>query len=223
MTTKYLIAEQALTIIAGGYPDIAEAVQLVDMYPAIEQIINTLLKTEQFSVNLPSGEMMPENLMVGIYENIATSSIVSTRNHTSISKATLPIQPISLPKNMGIYQIYNQDYPDSPFIPIQAGQRALLKTDALLSDFLGQVSYEVKGRTIFFNKDLPKYEINTVTMELVVLDLSLYGETDILPIPADMTSAVVEHLLSRYGSVIPESGSVNPYTTANDKLAVAKK
>lgn len=218
--TKYILAEQALYIISGGFPDAAEAVQLVDMYPAIEQIVNALLKTQQFSVNMPQGETIPENLLLGIYEGIAVTSI---KNVTFKSKATLPVQPISLPRNMGIYQIYNADYPDMPFIPIQAGQTALLKTDALLSDFLGQVAYEPKGRTIFFSQDLPLFDVNEVTMELVVMDISLYNETDILPIHADMQGAVVQQLVQRFAPVIPESGDVNPYTTAGNRLVIPKQ
>jgi hypothetical protein len=207
--TKYILAEQALYIIAGGFPDTSEAVQLVDMYPAIEQIVNTLLKTQQFSVNMPNGETIPENLLIGIYEDIAVTGL---GYDILKSKATLPIQPIGLPKNMGVYQIYDARYPDSPFIPIQAGQTALLRTDVLLSDFLGQVSYEVKGRTIFFNRNLPLYGVNTVTIELIVMDISLYNETDTLPIPADMQGLVVQQLVQRFSPVVPETGNVNPFS-----------
>ena len=207
--TKYILAEQALYIIAGGFPDTAEPVQLVDMYPAIEQIVNALLKTQQFSINMPNGETIPENLLIGIYEDIP---VIGLGYDILKSKATLPVQPISLPKNAGIYQIYDPRYPDSPFIPVQAGQTALLKTDVLLSDFLGQISYEPKGRTIFFNKNLPLYGVNIVTMELVVMDISLYGETDTLPIPADMQGAVVQQLVQRFSPVAPETGTVNPFS-----------
>ncbi len=220
MTTKYKLAEQVLYRIAGGFPDVAESVQLVDMYPAIEQIVNALTKAQQFSINMANGETIPDNLMVGVYENVAVTSLGYRINK---SKATLPIQPISLPRNMGIYQIYDPNLPDNAYIPIQAGQGALLKTDALLSDLLGQVSYEPKGKSIIFSKDLPAYDINVVTMELVVMDISLYGETDTLPIPADLEGAIVEQLFRQFTSVLPENGQVNPFTTAGDKVFIPKQ
>jgi hypothetical protein len=219
--TKYILAEQALYQLSGGFPDVAEAVQLVDMYPAIEQIVNALLKTQQFSVNMPQGETIPENLLIGIYEDIPVISLGAGKLK---SKATLPIQPVSLPKNMGVYQIYDANFPDSPFIPIQAGQSALIKTDVLLSDFLGQVAYEIKGRTIFFSKNLPLFDVNAVTMELILMDISLYSETDVLPIPADMQGVIVQQLVQRFAQVVPETGSVNSFSNiANQPQKVSIK
>ena len=37
------------------------------------------------------------------------------------TKATLPIMPVSLPKDLGVYQIYQAEYPESPFIPLPRG------------------------------------------------------------------------------------------------------
>jgi hypothetical protein len=153
--------------------------------------------------------------MIGIYENVATISTT-----TGKSKAVLPITPISLPRNLGIYQIYDSQHPDSPFIPLLAGQKALLKTDALLSDLLGQVSYEPKGTTIIFNKDLPLYGISSITMELIVMDISLYGINDILPIPADYTAGIIEQLMTIFSAVVAEDAEVNPYTNAGQQTTL---
>ena len=217
-TTKKILSDQAILRISGGYKDISSPLDERDMWIAIGQLVNTILKSQHFSQTLPSGETLPENLMIGIYENIPTVSTTINR-----SKAMLPITPISLPRNMGIYQMYDPNFPDSPFIPIQAGQTALLKTDALLSDMLGQVSYEPKGRTIVFNKDLPLYGVNSITMELVVMDIALYGVNDILPIPSDYEAGIVEQLIAMFGSVVPESGDVNDYTTAGQQPLMTTK
>jgi hypothetical protein len=220
MTTKKLISDQTLFRIAGGAPDSSYQVDERDIWKALEQLINAALKLSQFNQNLPSGETLPENLQIGIYENI---TVTSSPNGVGKSYSTLPTMPISLPRNMGIYQIYNADYPDSPFIPIQAGQRALLKTDALLSDLLGQVSYEPKGKTIFFSKDLPLYDVTTVTMELVCMDMSLYGVNDVLPLPADLEAGIIEQLVKMFSAVVPEIAEVNPYTSANQQLITNPK
>lgn len=220
MATKYLLAEQALTRITGGYPPVASATQIRDMYPAINQIINNLLKVQQFNINMPQGETIPENLLIGIYNSVAVTSV---SGGIGKSKATLPVIPVSLPRNMGIVQIYDPAYPDSPFIPIQVGQRALLKTDSLLSDLMGQVSYEPKGSTIYFNKDLPLYGINSVTMELAVFNISQYAETDILPIPADMEADIITALMQQFSPVIPEDATINPFTTLGQQPILTKQ
>jgi hypothetical protein len=212
--TRYLLAEQVLFRIAAGYPDVSENVQLIDIITAIPQVVNAMLKAQQFSINMPQGETIPDNAMIGTYENITVNSI---NIGTQKSKAILPAIPISLPKNMGVYQIYNANYPDSPYIPLQRGMLSLLKTDSLLTDILGQVAYEVQGKNILFNKDLPVYGITSVTMELVLLDISLYNDTDMLPLTADMEALVVEQLVSMFERVGNETGIVNPYTNIENQ------
>ena len=211
MSTKYLISEQVITKLAGGYPDIADSVQKADLYKRIEQKVNAMYKMQHFSITLPSGEIYPENLAVATYEGITVTS------SGLISTATLPVMPISLPRNAGVYLIYDPNYPDNAFIPIMNGQRQLLKTDALLSDLMGQITYEVKGKTVRFNKDLTLLGTSTVTMELVTLDISQYSITDQLPIPADFEDAIVMELYKECLPIQPESGISNQYTTFGNK------
>ncbi len=212
--TKKVISDQVLMRLAGGFRDTNFPTDERDIWKATEQLINAGLKLSQFAQNLPNGETLPENLMIGIYENVA---VTSSSGGIGKSYATLPIMPISLPRNLGIYQIYDGRFPDSPFIPIQAAQRALLKTDALLSDLLGMVSYEPKGKTIYFSKDLPIYGVSTVTMELMVFDMSLYGINDVLPLPADYLSGIIEKLVQMFSTVIPEDAAVNNFSTQNQQ------
>ncbi len=206
MSTKYLIAEQILTKLEGGYPDIAGSVQKADLYKRIEQKCNAFFKMQHFSINLPSGETCPENLAIGTYENIAVTS------SGLVSTATLPFMPISLPRNAGIYLIYDPNYPDNAFIPTLRGQRQLLRTDDLLSNILGQVSYEPKGKTIVFSADLTLMGTDVVTMELVCMDMSLYGIADMLPISSDMEDSIVMEIYKECLPIQAESGISNQYT-----------
>ncbi len=213
-TTKKLISDAVLFRLAGGWRDSGFQVDERDIWKALEQLINAGLKLSQFAQNLPNGETLPENLMIGIYENVA---VTSSNGGIGKSYATLPVMPISLPRNLGIYQIYDARYPDSPFIPIQAAQRALLKTDALLSDLLGMVSFEPKGKTVFFSKDLPLYGVSSLTFELMVFDMSLYGVNDVLPLPVDFESGIVEKLVQMFSGVMPEDAKVNNFSTQNQQ------
>lgn len=210
MSSKKLIAEQVLYRYYGGYTDTSGPVQLDDVYKALEQKINSFFKLRHFDVTLPSGETTPDNLMIGVYENIAVTSLNNGK-----SKALLPITPISLPKNVGIYQVYNPDFPDFPFIPLLKGQRGLLRTDTLLNDMLGQITYEPFNNGLLFSKDLLLQDCPVVTMELCVFDMSLYGVNDALPVPADYEDALINELYNQFAGVEPESGQVNNYTTAN--------
>jgi len=210
ITKKYL-SDTILYKLASGTPDSGYQIDERDLWARIEQKINGWFKMQQFTVNLPSGETIPDNLAIGTYENVAVTS------SGMISVSTLPVMPISLPRNMGVFLIYDADNPDNSFIPVMSGQKQLLKTDTLLSDLMGQISYEVAGKTVRYSKDLTLLGVTAVTMELVVMDMSLYSETDMLPVPADAADMLIMEIYKEYADVGPESGKVENFTNANQK------
>jgi hypothetical protein len=204
-STKYLMAEQVLLRLAGGYRDVAQSVQMEDVVKSIEQVINAMFQTQYYSATLPTGETVPDNLMIAFYENITVDS------YGDKAKADLPIVPISLPRNMGIYRVVNSE--DIDFIPVPLGQGALLKADKLLNDLLGSVYYEVRKNEIIFSKDVTLLGVDTVNMYLVVMDISLYSNTDPLPIPANMEEEIIEKVFNRFAPIVPETGIVNNYSS----------
>lgn len=211
-TSKYLIAEQILFRIYGGVPDTGAPIQYDDVYKAIEQKVNSLFKLRQFDVTLPSGETIPENSMIATYTGNTVTSLGNGK-----AQVSLPITPISLPKSVGIFLVYDPNNPDMPFIPIQRGQGSLLKADALLNDLGGQVGYEPTNNKLIFTKDITQFGITNVTMELCVFDISKYSETDYLPIPAEYEQIIIDEVLAAFAPVTPESGLVDLYTNANQK------
>lgn len=156
---------------------------------------------------LPSGETMPESTMIATYEGIAVTSLGNGK-----SKATLPVVPITLPKNMGIYLVYDPKYPENPFIPLQRGQLALLRADELLNDLGGQIGYEPNGQTITFTKDLTSFNISSITTELCVLEIATFSSTDPLPIPADYQDFLETELYKEFYAVLPKTGVIDSYT-----------
>jgi hypothetical protein len=211
-TTKRIIADQVLQRLAGGFPDVQEAVQKEDIFKAIEQKINSMFKIQHFNQTLASGETtIPENLALATYDDVTVTSF------NGKSKATLPIIPISLPRNMGIFLVYDADFPDNPFIPLLRGQSALLKSDTLLNDLMGQIGYEPKNTEIVFTKDITQFGIDEVTMELVVFDITQYNETDLLPVPSDYAEQIVNELVNQFSNVVPETGIVNNYSPLQNK------
>ena len=121
-------------------------------------------------------------------------------DNRGIAKLTLPTQPISLKRGMGVWRIYSPYDPFSSFIPAQAGEMAILKgiTHNGLSNVLGRLTaYEWHShKTIYFNKratELP----SQLEVQLVVVDPDTVGETDLLPIPADMEQQVVLEVLEQ--------------------------
>lgn len=205
-STKKILAEQVLMRLAGGYRDVSQSVQLEDVIKAIEQSINANFQLQYYSATLPSGETIPDNLMIAFYENIP---VVASGNK---AKAELPVMPISLVRNMGVYRVTDSE--DNDFIPVPLGQGNLLKADKLLNDLMGNVWYEVRNFTVTFSKDITLLGIDTVNMYLAVLDISLYSETDPLPIPAGYENQIIEEVYSKFAPVVPETGEVNNYSGA---------
>jgi hypothetical protein len=209
-STKYLLAEQVQTRLAGGFRDASQPVQNVDIVKAIEQIINSMFQMQYYNATLPTGETIPDNLMIAFYENIPVTTLGDK------SQAELPIIPISLPRNMGVYRV--TDDKDNDFIPVPLGQGALLRADKLLNDLLGNVWFEIRKNIVIFSKDILLLGIDTVNMYLIVMDISLYSNTDPLPIPASMEEEIVEKAFAKFATVIPETGIVNNYSSATQKI-----
>lgn len=212
MSTKKIISDQVLLKLSGGFVDNSFPVDERDIWKALEQKINDTFKLKHFSETLPSGETIPDSTMIATYPN---NTVTSTSNGKSTTP--LPINPISLPKNMGIFLIYDPNNPDIMFIPLQRGQLSLLKADTLLNDLGGQIGYEAKNNIITFTKDLTMLGISSVTQELCVFDISQYGISAILPVPADMEQMLVNELFEQFSKVVPESGLVNNFSNANQK------
>jgi hypothetical protein len=209
-STKYLLAEQVQTRLAGGFRDANQPVQNEDIVKAIEQIINSMFQMQYYNATLPTGETIPDNLMIAFYENIPVTTLGDK------SQAELPVIPISLPRNMGVYRV--TDSKDNDFIPVPLGQGALLRADKLLNDLLGNVWFEIRKNIVIFSKDILLLGVNTVNMYLIVMDISLYSNTDPLPIPASMEEEIVEKAFAKFATVTPETGIVNNYSSATQKI-----
>ena len=132
------------------------------------------------------------------------------------AKATLPVMPISLPRNMGVYRVTDEN--DNDYIPVPLGQGALIKADKLLNDLLGSVWYELRNFTVVFSKDITLLGVSTVNMYLVVMDISLYSNTDPLPIPAGAEDEIIEKVFAKFAIVTPETGIVDNYSAATNKI-----
>jgi len=205
--TKRFLADQILIRLTGGFPDVSEPVQKEDIFAAIEQWINSKFKLKHFQETLSSGETIPEGASIATYTNIPVVS------GSTCATATLPIMPISLPRNLGVFDI--NDGKGYSFIPVQRGQIAMLGNDFIMDTLLGQVVYEVGNKQVKFSADITAFGKNTVNMDLMVFDISLYGETDTLPLPKDMEAQLVDDLYKMFSPITPEAAVDNNYPILN--------
>lgn len=202
IVTPLRLAQEIKKLLDGGDIPIASNVSLGEIKISIGQVLNQLLKIDYFQTNLAIGEKIPNGSVLALYEGIAVTS------WNRKSKATLPVKPLKLPRNMGVFAIYpnynetsNSVYElDKEFIPLQMGQGALVKSQPMINDLLGQVGYETFGDTVIFTKDIKEQFPNIVlAMRLAIMDISQYGDYDILPILPEMEWQIKQEVVKLYG------------------------
>ena len=210
-TTIYLLAEQSMKLIEGGTRSAGASITFNEVKLACGNVINQLLKTEYLSINGKVGEVIPNGTTLGLYEDI---DVVS---YNGKSKARLPIKPIKLPRNMGIWAIYPKydslgSYElDKEFIPLQMGQGALIKSQPLISDLMGQVGYENFGMDVIFTRDLPsEHEYVKVAMRLAIMDISMYSDYEPLPILPEQEWEVINQVYKLYSTQVVPDKLVDP-------------
>lgn len=154
----------------------------------IIQAINQLIKAEIANI----GENV--DTVLGTYE-------LSRQGTSPLFYVTLPVMPVSLPKNMGIWRVYQSGCPWEPYVPLKHGDFDVAQgTPAQYLETL--VGYYQDGKRLYFTKD----PSTTVTLKLVVHDPALTSDTDVLPIPPEMESMVIDEVLRRLAS-----GQVSQY------------
>lgn len=202
MSTKYSIAEQCLRIAQGGDPAGASNIKLAEVKKLVEQVLNSLLKIERYN-NIREGDHYPVDLMIATYDNVAVTTYKDT------AKCVLPAIPISLPRGRGVWEVSAVSTPNIPYIPLQPGQYALVKNQRILGALSGLTGYEVFGKNVVFTSDIYTAGVTAVMVKLLVIDFSTLSDTELLPIPADMESAVIKGVLEILGVYQTEDNIVN--------------
>jgi hypothetical protein len=194
VVTIYRLAEECLKIINSGDIPAASPTSINEVKIAIGQVINQLLKVDYYQVNVNQRELIPNGAVMGLYEDIAVTSY-----GTGKSRASLPIKPLKLPRNLGVFAVYLTDYPDNEFIPLQMGQANLIKSQPMINELLGQIGYEVFGMQVQFTKDLPLlYPGKTISMRLAIMDINEYDDYTPLPIIPEMEFEVKRQVVALY-------------------------
>lgn len=170
------------------------------------QVINSMLSLQHFSKTMGGGETIPDGLALAAYDNIAVES------YKNISRSALPVMPVSLPLNMGIYHVGKTDDIVNGFVPFQPGEMQLIGEEEIISDILGEIGYWPAGKYIYYNRDITvngDYSIHEVFMFLMVKDLSQYAEFDILPISSSMENDVITNTYKQLSGQTMESKKVD--------------
>lgn len=217
-TTLYRLSEECLKIISGGKIPVATGISFNEIKIAICQKCNELLKIDYLQINTKLGEAIPNGSVLGLYDNITVTKFKNK------SQALLPVKPLKLPRNMGVWSVFPTDNPDNEFIPLEMGQWSLLKSQPLINNLLGQVGYEVYGNQILFTKDITIPNENVmVGMRLVILDFSQYGDWDPIPILPEMEFQIKQEIVKLYsGESVPDK-TVDPSVNEQKNIPITQQ
>jgi hypothetical protein len=208
-TTLGRLFEEIGRVIYGGNIPVAGKVTPEEIKVAIVQACNAMLKTDYLQINGKMAETIPNGSVLGLYENIPVTK------YKNKSACTLPIKPLKLPRNMGIWSVFNPENPDQEYIPLQMGQWSMLQSQPMINNLLGLCGYENYEMQILFTKDLTSPDPanpTTVSMRLVIMDISLYGDFDPLPILPEMEFQIKIQVLKLLGEEPVSDKIVDPGT-----------
>jgi len=189
---------------AGGNVRSSFQVHEMDIRAALNRAVATLLKMDAVNVNFQYGSSIPTHHMVATYDAVPVMGGDCDRSY-----AILPATPMAMPMQMGIWKVGNCDC-DS-FIPLEPGMLNVagkIKHTAL-SAMLGEelIAYEPAGNKVTFNRS--KEAIGeTVSMQLLVMDIASMDEYSQLPIPQDMEDAAFK--------MVRQSLQLVPHDDSND-------
>lgn len=195
MTTKARISEQIQRLYARflDKDNPSDVIDIREVRLLVEQAINATLKVQ-----------VSESIKAGIYDIPRCSLIQYTCNVVSESGNTrayidLPVIPLNLPFDMGIWSIATTNGALTPYIPIPA-QDYLVFQGTNLSYLEGQTGYYVQGKKVYFTKDITTSangSITSVVVNILASDFSQIGDNDILPISPEIESLVIATVLDQ--------------------------
>jgi len=151
-------------------------VRIIDL--DVEQSINKFLKPQVLE-SFKNGQI-----------EVPTCNIIEYSLAISNNTVTLPVYPIQLPMNMGVWRVVLASGEDA--IPINTTMAAIYGgTNASFLE--GQTGYTISGLNIRFNKTTT----GTVTAHLLVSDFSFTEVDDVLPISPELEANIIEDVLGR--------------------------
>jgi hypothetical protein len=206
-TTIVRLMEEIGRVIYGGNIPVSGKVTPEEIKVAIGQVFNSLLKVDYLQINGRMGETIPNGSVLGLYENIPVTK------YKNKAACTLPIKPIKLPRNMGVWSIFDPTWPDREYIPLQMGQWGLVQSQPMINDLLGQCGYECFGMQVLFTKDITDptgAKATLVNMRLVIMDISQYGDFDPLPVLPEMEWQIKMEVLKLLGAEVVSDKIVDP-------------
>lgn len=198
MITKNKLAEEIQRIYARflDKDNPSDVIDIREVKLVLEQSINKVLKL-QVAESFKAGLLEVPRCNLIEYACSVTSDSTNARSYI-----TLPVIPITLPLDMGVWSIYATSSASNPYIPIPAQDVLVFGTigsGTSLSYLEGQVGYYVQGKRVYFTKDITlsgNGSISSVNAVILAVNFDQYTDTEMLPISPEVITAVIDETLT---------------------------
>jgi hypothetical protein len=191
--TKTILAEQIQRLYARflDKDNPSDVIDLREIITLVNQSINKVLKL-QVAEYFKAGMMdIPK---CNLIEFTAAVTAEAGNNRAYI---VLPVIPLTLPMDMGIWSIAAATGAMTPYLPIPS-QDVLVFQGANLSYLEGKIGYYLQGKRVYFTKNITLTANGTVTsvvVNLLTMDLSQFGDNEMLPISPEVESTIIDDVL----------------------------
>ena len=193
VTSKYKLAEQALRIISGGTPTNDAQVTMQEVMIGVSQAFGSVVRNNYFE-GKAIGEPMVNGNFVYTFEDVD----IKRDNSKSLYYSILPATTITLPYDMGVFQVSKMKDQNHAFVPLPNGFMPLFY--GLDSSTLeGRIGYFVEDGRIYFPNMNAKNKVEKVLMKLVA-PLGGIGDEDEVNIPDDMQLEIVKIVTQMYAA-----------------------
>jgi len=189
-TTKAILAEQVMRFLAGGNlkPDRNIDIREVMLY--VDQCRDDMCRQSVFE-SIKRGEYDIDADFLTYYDSVT----IETDSVRAMKYITLPAARVSLPKDMGIYQISPAENQADLFIPIKAGQLWMYRDTQTFLAELNTYYFSVGNKVYFSNID----DAITEVMLVLVAASSSFSQDAVYPIPSDYEKIIIDTVLERFG------------------------
>ena len=191
LTSKYKLAEQALRIILGGHPTPDSGVKIQELMIHVSQAFSNIVRQTFFQ-----GKAEGEPYINGSF--IYTFEDQEVKEDKKLKKffIDMPATTVTLPYDIGIFQISNmRDQPGS-FTPVSPGFEAMT-AGLLVGELEDSVGYYPEGNRIYFVNMKDTEKSDTVLVKLVA-PLGSLGDEDEITVNDDIQQQIVEMTVAIY-------------------------
>lgn len=197
-TTKNILSEQIQRIYSRFIDknNISDVFDIREIKLLVNQSINKVLKL-QVAESFKAGLVDVPKCNLIEYTCAVTSDSANNRAYI-----TLPVIPITLPLDMGIWSVAASTAAMSPYIPIPS-QDILVFQGTNLSALEQQTGYYVQGKKVYFTKDITlslNGSITSVIVNILAADFSTTTDNELLPISPEVESTIMEDVLNTLGA-----------------------